>query len=415
MTAQAPLLNVRGLAFRRATSPRTPSADAVINPRGIEAVQISLAQENLADNRENDEFLINSPSWPGVKSFAAPVGIALHAATHTEMAPIFKSNFGADSSTHVLVIDGAGVHTDKTIFLVSGATIPGPIVMVTGNDGKKYPRPVKNFDVGLKRIDLGISLPAGVLPTAVVNPVGAAGAGWQELYNAAVDTYRWEYSRRGQPNERLGYADVCVVNELSLKMDSINERLKLGLNVMGAEWVVGAAANVTARAKTTEQFLSYNATCFMQSLSVITAPTKLPLRGLTLNMAVEYVPQTGQTGVDGSAADPDSNLIDYARGRFMPNGFGLNFIQPLGSRYTDRAALTDQQCFLMFKDRVGGVATPTRVLCIWFPEVNENDNPAAGANGLLEADDQPYIVGQSSLLGAGLGTAFKAAIAIMSF
>lgn len=375
----------------------------------------ALSQENLADNRDLDEFMINSPSWPGVKSFAAPVGIALHAATHTEMAPIFLANFGALSSTNVLVIDGAGLHTASTIFLVSGATIPGPIVMVTGSDGKKYPRPVKNFDIALKRIDLAIALPAGVLPTAVVNPVGAAGAGWQEKYNAIVDTFRFEFDRRGQPNERKGYADVCVVSELSLKMDSITERLKLGLNVMGAEWTLGSAPNITARAKTTEQFLSYNATCFMQSLSVITAPTKLPLRSLTLNMAPEFVPQTGQTGVDGSDADPDSNLIDYARGRFMPNGFGLNFIQPLGARYTNRASIADEQCFLLFKDRVGGVATPTRVLAIWFPEINENDNPAAAQNGLLEADDQPYIVGQSPLLGAGLGTAFKCAIAIMSF
>ncbi len=414
MTAQAPLLDVRGFAYRRASSPRTPSADAVINPRGIEAFTPTLAQENLPDNRHLDEFLINSPTWPGVKTFSAPFGVAIHDQTHVEMAPIFKANFGANSSSAVLTINGAGAHTASVIF-TTNANLPGPIIQIDGNDGKVYIRPVKNFDDALFRIDLAIALPAGVLPTAVRNPAAANGAGWQQSSSAAVDTFRCEFDRRGQPNERKGFADVCVFTELSLRMDSISERLRFGLNVAGAEWTLGSAPNVTSRGKTSEQFLSYNATCFIQSLSVITAPVKKQLRGLTMNLATNWAPQTGMTGTDGDDADPDSNLVDYARHKFMPNGFSLNFIEPEEARYDDRAAMTDQQVFLLFKDRVGGVSTPTRVLALWFPEVQENNNPDAGTHGLLEADDQLYNVGQSTLLDSGSGLLTQCAMAIMEF
>jgi len=415
MTANAPLMNVRGFAYRKATSPRTPSADAVQNPKAIEAFTPALTQENLVDNRDADEFLINYASWPGVKSFAAPFGVALHETTHTELAPVFLATFGALSSTAVLTINGAGPHTNGTITMNNG-NLPAPIIQIDGDDGKTYIRPVKSFDTGVpKLLTLAIKLPTGVLPTAVRNPAAANGACWQELYNAAVHTFRCEFDRRGQPNERKGYADVCLFTEVSLRMDSINERLRFGLNVAGAEWTLGSAPNVTARAKTDEQFLAYNATCFIGSLGTPAIPVSYQLRGLTMNFAPEYVIQNGTTGVDGDDADPSSNVIDAARNKFMPNGFTLQFSEPDMDRYDNREAMEDEQVFLLFKSRVGGIDTPTRVLAVWFPEATANDNPMAAANGQLEADDQLYSVGQSTLLASATGLLTKCAMAIMEF
>lgn len=412
MTTLAPILNVRRWAYKLESSRAIPSG-SFFNPKGCQDFTPTLGQANLEDARQLDEYMINYPSWPGVKTFSAAFLAMLHEATHTELAPLIKAALGADSSSAVLTI-GAGPHTGLIINMLN-ANLPAPIVVITGDDGKKYPRPVKAFNTGTFALTLAIGLPAGVLPVAVRNPGQAGGACWQESPTAAASTFYVEADRASQANQTKIQGYVNVPSELSLRFD-IQSRLGFGLGFTGAEWTVnGATSGPAATSKNSEQFLAYNSTCFMQSLVTPAVPTKKILRGLTLNLAPEWLPIPGQTGNDGDAAEPESNLIGWERGRGLINGLGLQFATPDVTKYADRSSMLDQQCFLMFKSRVGGGLTPQRVLCIWYPEITPNDNPQPSANGGVEAHDQNFIVGQSTLLSASTNLLTKAVVAILAY
>ncbi len=411
----SPYLNVRGWSYQESPSGtvRAP-AGTIYRPKGSQDFAPTFGQSALEDMRQLDQYMIQHASWPGVKTFSAALLAMLHETTHTELAPLIKTCLGKASSVAVMTIKPAGAHTNGTIEM-NDANLPPPIILIKGSDNKFYERPVKTFDPGApKLITLAIKLPAGILPAVVYNPVTAGGAAWQESQDAGA-TYRVEVDRRGQTNESKGVADVCVPSEFSLRYDA-QGRLGFGIGFTGAEWTLGAAPNVQAMGRQTEQFLSFNSTLFLQDLTAPVVPNKVALRGFGLDLAPEWLPILGQTGADGSDADPDSNLITWERGKGIKKGLSLQFASATGdTRYTDRAALTPRQAFLRFKSRVGGVGTPTRVLSIWFPEITPNDNPTKGANGGIEADDQPFVVGQSTLLDSATGLLTKCAVAITQY
>lgn len=410
-TTLAPLMPVRRWLYKLESARATPSGSA-FKPKAYQDFIPATGQAALSDDRQLDEYMINYASWPGVKSFSAAVLTMLNEDTYTECAPLIKAALGADSSAAVLTINGAGAHTDGTI-VMTNSNLPAPIIVVTGNDGKKYPRPVKAFNTGTFVITLAIKLPAGVLPTAVRNPAAAGGACWQES-QAVAPTFYFEADRAGQTNETKVQGYVNVVSELSLRFD-IQNRLGLGFGFTGAEWTIGGSLATAATAKNLQQYLAYNSVCFKQGLTVPVAPVKRALRGLTLDLAPEWVPIVGQTGNDGDATEPESNLIGWERGRSLIKGLGLQFATPDTTKFTDRSAMTAEQTFLMFKSRVGGGLTPTAVLCIWFPETTANDVPMPAANGGVEAMDQPFIVGQSTLLSAAESLLHKCACAILTY
>ncbi len=408
----SPYLQVRGWSFQEspAGTPRAP-AGTIYRPKGSQDFTPTWGQAALPDARSLDEYMISYPSWPGVKNFSAALLAMVHEATHTELAPLFKCALGKRSSTAVLTIKPAGAHTNGTIEM-NDANIPAPIIQIVGSDAKIYERPIKDFDAGTKIITLAIKLPAGVLPVTVKNPVTATGDCWQESLDAPA-TFRVELDQRGQTNETKGLADVCVPSELSLRFD-VQGRLAFGVGWSGAEWTLGAAPNVQAQGKQGEQFLAYNSTCFINDLTAPAVPNKVPLNGFALDLAPEWLPILGQTGVDGNDADPESNLIQWDRGKALMKGLGLNFASTLGSqRYTDRATMVNKGCFLRFKSRVAGSGNPTRVLSIWYPEITPDNNPTKGANGGIEAETQPFVVGQSTLLSANVLT--KCAVAITQY
>lgn len=410
----SPYLKVHGWSFQEspAGTPRAP-AGPILRAKGSQGFAPTWGQTALEDARDLDEYMISNPSWPGVKSFAAALMTMVHEASYTELSPLLKCALGAESSTADLTI-GAGPHTSGTINMLN-ANLPAPIVLITGDDGKKYERPVKSFDAGTFLLTLAIKLPGVVLPVAVKNPgeAPANGACWQEAPFAAPATFRVEVDQRGQTNETKGFADVCVPTELSVRFD-VAGRLAFGVGWSGAEWTLGAAPNVLAQGKQTEQFLSYNSTCFINDLAVPVAPNKVPLNGFGVDLAAEFLPILGQTGVDGNDADPESNLIHWDRGKGLIKGLSLNFASSLGaSRYTDRATMVNKGVFLRFKSRVAGAGLPTRVLSIWYPEITPNDNPTKGANGGIESETQPFVVGQSTLLSANVLT--KCAVAFTQY
>ncbi len=411
----SPYLKVRGWSYQEspAGTPRAP-AGTVYRPKATQDFAPNFSQAALEDMRDLDQYMISHPSYPGVKSFTAALLAMLHETSHTELAPLIKCCLGKRSSTAVLTI-GAGPHTAAVIGMLN-ANLPAPIIQIEGDDGLYYERPVKEFNTGTFALTLAIELPAGVLPVAVNNPAAAGGDCWQESQDAGA-TFRVEMNRHGQTQEVKGLADLCVPSEMSLRYDAAG-RLAFGIGWTGAEWTLGAAPNVQAVGKNEEQFLSFNSTFFWNDLVTPTAPVKIPLRGFTLDLAPEWVPIPGQTGEDGSAADPESNLIIWERGKALVKGLTLQFATSRGQDgYTERENVTTEtkQAFFRFKSKVGGVNVPTRVLSIWFPEVSPDDNPVKGANGGVEAEDNLYKIGQSTLLSAVTGLLTKAVVAITEY
>lgn len=388
---------VRGFGYSHPSSWKGTDG-TFFNPSARHSVTLNPDREAIARDEDINSFGDLYPDTPGVQLFDAAASFDACQQSYADLKEFFIGALGEEEAAGSAITLGAGPNNDTQFTYSAGA--PQKIVIVTGSDGKKYPRGIKTDAAGVATYNM--KLPPGVTTTAVANPSALAGGIFRYLFGTSARDYMLEFDRRGQAKQIKYRALGAVISAASIKFER-RKRLQWMFGFKAAQWEKNPGApafQLADPAVMTTPFLSFCADIMIQDLAAPGVAAPITCKSLAFSFAPELLEETGTSGLDGSGNVPGSDISGFTRSVNWKDRLKTTLTYPDAQYHDDFATWVGvkKQMFVIFYPGAPGKASAVNRQIIWFPEVVLTAEPKLVNADNAEAQELTWNIGRDPSL-----------------
>lgn len=388
---------VRGFGYSKPTTWKGTDG-TFFNPSARHSVTCNPEREAVARDEDINSFGDIYPETPGVQLFDAAASFDACAQTFADLDPFFKGALGAKEAAGTAITLGAGPNNDTQFTYSAGS--PQKIVIVTGNNGTKYPRGLKTDAAGVATYN--VKLPPGVTTASVANPSALAGGLFSYLFGTAADHFMLEFDRRGQANQIKYRAFGAAISAAAIKFER-RKRLQWMFGFKAAQWEKNPsspAMQLADPAVMTTPFLSFCADIIIQDLAAPGVAAPLTCKSLSFSFAPELNEDTGSLGIDANGILSGSDITGFTRGVNWKDRLRVTLTNPDPQYHDDFATWlgVKKQAFVIFYPGAPGKASAVNRQFAWFPEVVLAAEPKLVTADNAEAQDLVFNIGRDPSL-----------------